>query len=109
MGLPAAGRQDVTNDDTVSVPLPDRLARLLPAGSSVRVERLIRWPRKDAPGRYVIQCSCERWARLGTAGEVIQASRRHDDAPWRNHVVTIYGRVTPTSTPPLTTAAPTGP
>ena len=47
------------------------------------------WPGEDAPGRYEIHCSCERWKFAGTAAEIHAASRRHDDSPGRGHVVTI--------------------
>ena len=78
-------------DEPRTEELPARLARLL--GASMRTERLTRWPEPGEPGTFVIQCSCERWACMGTAGVVATASRNHDDAPWRNHVVGIYGRV----------------
>ena len=47
------------------------------------------WPAKDAPGRYEIHCSCERWKFAGTAAEIHAASRNHDDSPRQGHIVTI--------------------
>jgi hypothetical protein len=46
------------------------------------------WPPLDAPGRYRARCSCGR-SREGTAKEVDDWGRDHDDSPWQNHVVSI--------------------
>src|ERR1700751_1422184 len=84
------------------------------------IERLIRWPALDEPGTFIVRCSCQRWSVTGTAREIADASRAHDDSPWRNHITTIYGRViqpcpndsagtatsSTTSTPPTPCAAP---
>lgn len=47
------------------------------------------WPALDAPGRYEIRCSCERWKLTGTASEIRTASRGHDDSPRNSHVMVI--------------------
>ena len=52
------------------------------------------WPTGDAPGRYVVRCSCRRWSATGTAAEVNKASRSHDDSPFARHIVSVRGRVT---------------
>ena len=57
------------------------------------VERMARWPAVGEPGRFEIRCSCQRWSFTGTAPEIHAASREHDDSPWRQHVVVIWGRV----------------
>lgn len=46
------------------------------------------WPDSDAPGQYEAHCSCGIGVN-GTAQEVSTWGRRHDDAPWRSHVVAI--------------------
>lgn len=56
------------------------------------IERLSRWPGLTEPGRFVIRCSCARWQFTGTAGQIREAARGHDDSPWRNHVVVIWGK-----------------
>ena len=56
-------------------------------------ERVIRWPAKGEPGKFLVRCSCEKWAVVGTAEEIEIASSRHDDSPFRNHVTMIYGRL----------------
>jgi hypothetical protein len=49
------------------------------------------WPALDAPGRYTAQCSCLA-DFTGSAREVRDWGRSHDDSPWQSHVVSIaYG------------------
>lgn len=61
--------------------------------AEVRIEPCGAWPAEDAPGRYVIRCSCRRWSATGTVAEINKASRGHDDSPFTHHVVSIRGRV----------------
>ncbi|HEV2376192.1 MAG TPA: hypothetical protein VGS19_28985 [Streptosporangiaceae bacterium] len=56
-------------------------------------ERLARWPDNGEPGQFVIQCSCGQWSSTGTVAEINAAAIQHDDSPWQNHVVSIYGRL----------------
>lgn len=56
--------------------------------------RIYGWPETSDIGTFHIACSCNRWEFTGTAQEIIEASRSHDDAPWTSHVVTIRDRVT---------------
>jgi len=60
---------------------------------STQIERLASWPDKDAPGEFLIKCSCGRWEFRGTVEQIDAASRSHDDSPWRNHIVSIVGRL----------------
>lgn len=55
-------------------------------------ERCYRFPDADDPGMYRVACSCGKWEVTGTASEVIRASNRHDDSPWRQHIVGIRAR-----------------
>jgi hypothetical protein len=70
----------------------EELAHVDP-GRLPRVQRLGHWPDKTELGRFVIRCSCMRWSFIGTAAEADVAAREHDDSPWINHVVTIWGKV----------------
>jgi hypothetical protein len=56
-------------------------------------ERVASWPQAGEAGEYVIGCSCGKWEFVGTVDEINEASRSHDDSPWRSHFVTIRGRV----------------
>lgn len=56
-------------------------------------QRCGHWPESDAPGTYRVACSCGSWEATGTPEEVTAASRLHDDAPWRSHVVTVRERL----------------
>ena len=38
---------------------------------------------------YTASCSCGRWTKTGTADELQSLVMRHDDAPWRRHIVSI--------------------
>ena len=57
------------------------------------VERLFRWPGAAEQGEFVITCGCLRWAYRGTVSEIGAAARAHDDSPWTNHIVGIWGKV----------------
>jgi hypothetical protein len=57
------------------------------------------WPPEDAPGRYLIRCSCGRWEFTGTAREITVASRKHDDSPGRSHIVHIQNGGRPVTPP----------
>lgn len=49
------------------------------------------WPPLDAPGLYAAHCSCLA-TMTGTAAEIREWGRTHDDSPHRNHVVaTMHG------------------
>lgn len=61
--------------------------------ASIRIEPIFKWPDKDAPGRYVIRCSCAKFTAVGTVAEINRASLGHDDSPHSRHVVSIRGRV----------------
>lgn len=52
-----------------------------------------KWPKRTDQGRYRIACSCQRWEFTGTAEEVYQASLRHEDSPFRKHIVSIRERI----------------
>lgn len=43
----------------------------------------------SAPARYVASCSCGKWRQEGTAVELSPLIRRHDDSPWRHHIVSL--------------------
>jgi hypothetical protein len=45
------------------------------------------WPKPDAPGTFNIHCSCGHWKVTGSAKEILDAARQHDDSPQRNHIV----------------------
>jgi hypothetical protein len=62
-----------------------------------KFDRASSWPGKDEPGQFLVRCSCEKWAVIGTSKEITDAARRHDDSPFRSHVVTIYGRLLETT------------
>jgi hypothetical protein len=49
------------------------------------------WPEPDEPGRFLIICSCGKWQFSGTAREINNASRAHDDSPFGEHIVTARG------------------
>lgn len=55
------------------------------------------WPPKDAPGRYLIRCSCMKWEFTGTAAEIRAASGKHDDSPGKSHIVGIANGGRPVS------------
>lgn len=48
--------------------------------------------RLGVPERHecAARCSCGRWRAVGTRAEVNAEANLHDDAPWRNHIVSIW-------------------
>lgn len=46
------------------------------------------WPALDAPGRYRVRCSCLA-SFVGSAREIDDWGRMHDDSPGNKHVVSI--------------------
>lgn len=50
------------------------------------------WPMPEDEGNFKIECSCTKWSFEGTAKEITEASRKHDDSPWTNHIVAIVGK-----------------
>lgn len=62
--------------------------------SNIEYEPYAPWPSTPELGLFLITCSCSKWHAVGTVEEINEASRNHSDAPWRNHIVSVKGRVT---------------
>jgi hypothetical protein len=67
----------------------DRRACLMPVPENY----VLKYPSPDDDGTYLIKCSCGRWEAEGTAKEVTDAGRKHDDSPRTNHIVSIAARL----------------
>ena len=54
---------------------------------------LLLWPYPDEPGEFTAACSCGEWSITGTAKEITDAARLHNDGlEWNNHIVTVRSR-----------------
>lgn len=51
------------------------------------------WPELEDEGNFRIECSCsKKWSFEGSAKKITEASRKHDDSPWTNHIVAVVGK-----------------
>ena len=53
----------------------------------------LRYPQPGDEGTFTIGCSCQHWSFTGSAEECITEGRLHDDAPYKQHVVSVVSRV----------------